>query len=124
MLKTTSIDYEMKGGLNKKAVILGLSEQDAVQFLQKITGNKVARINNIGFDMDIHGITDEALAYISKKSNKQNEVEATENMENQQSMEVQYICPWCDKNFEKASSLKAHMNKMHGVKEVKEEQGE
>lgn len=123
MLKTTSIEYEMQGGMSKKAVILGLSEQDAIQFLRKITGNKVSRINNIGFDTTIHGITDEALAYINKKTNTQNREDSKETIEAQESQPV-YACPWCDKTFEKASSLKAHMNRAHNVKEVKEEQGE
>jgi len=117
MLKTTSIDYEMQGGMNKKAVILGLSEQDAIQFLRKITGNKISRINNIGFDTTIHGITDEALAYINKKSNAQNQEDSKKTVESQEP-QVTYICPWCDKTFEKASSLKAHMNRAHNVKMV------
>lgn len=109
-LKITSIDYELDKKINKKAVILAIGEGDAIKFLRKVTGNKVTRIDNIGYDMDVHAITDDAMEYIAKHGNFKQQ--SPGDSKEEETTEV-YKCPWCDKPFGTAQGLKLHLNKAH-----------
>lgn len=114
MLKVTRIGYTMTNGSDRKANILSTSDEDAIRFLRRITKNKINTINDVGMDAEIHAYTDDALSYIQKKTSPATTQEATA-----PKMETNkvYMCPWCDKEFEKAASMKAHITKTHKKEE-------
>lgn len=119
MLKVTQIEYDIDGKV-WNATVCCTSDQDALRFLTKLSKKKI-KVNNLGFDKEIHGFTDDALDYIYKKTNMKNKVE-TNQEEASEEQPVMYTCPWCDKSYDKASSLKSHMNKSHNVKVVEEKE--
>lgn len=120
MLKVAKIGYTMKNGTTRKANILGTSEQDAVQFLRRLTNNNISSIDDLGMDSDVHGYTDAAVEYLQKRINKNVSKDTPQETEPQK----MYICPWCDREFEKATGLKVHIQRTHQKKEDKKESDE
>lgn len=122
MLMTTQLEFEFKtkdGGSNvRKANILCTDTKNAINFIKKF--GALVKISNIGFDNEVHAYTDEALDYILQKLNinkQDNELIKAENDKVFMEKENSYICPWCEKGFEKPMGLKMHINKMHMKKE-------
>ncbi|MFW6046351.1 MAG: hypothetical protein ACOCP4_00910 [Candidatus Woesearchaeota archaeon] len=108
MLMLTQIEFEQKSGDIRRANIVCENQEDAITFIRNLpTTKKVNTINNVGAGNQIHVFTDQALNYIfSRASDTKNEninVDETTN----------YICPWCDKTFEKPLGLKMHIQKTH-----------
>lgn len=90
MLKVVTIEFEQKDAGERKASILCTSNDDAINFLKKITNNGVNRVSNFGMDVEVHGFSDAALEYIDKKrgiTDQQKEAEPVGNDVNK------YVCP-------------------------------
>lgn len=110
MLKLVKIGYTTSNGVSRRANVLSTSEEDAINFLRRVTGNKISTINDVGMDSDVHAYSDASLDYINKKTGA-----TVASDEKQEPVETQkmYVCPWCDKEFEKPASIKAHITKSH-----------
>lgn len=117
MLKVTKIGYTLTNGTTRKANVLSTSDEDAINFLRRVTKNGITTINDVGMDSEVHAYTDDALEYIKKRTSA-----TTTPTETETPMEAQkvYMCPWCDKSFEKPASIKAHITKSHKKEEEKE----
>lgn len=113
MLKLVKIGYTTSNGVSRRANILSTSEEDAINFLRKISKNKVSSIDDVGMDSDVHAYSDASLEYIKKKT------PAATRTEDPQTVEPQkvFACPWCEKEFEKTSGLKIHIQKSHKKEE-------
>lgn len=123
MLKLINIEYELseKNQGIWKAYILATNEKDAASFLKKTMKN-LKKINSISNERDIHGITDPALDYIIKKSNRSTgkeiikevikEVEVIKEIPVESTVKT-YTCPWCEKPFESPQGLKIHISRTH-----------
>lgn len=116
MLKFFTMEYEHADAGTKKVNLVCESQDDAIYFMRNLTKNKMKSITNLGNISDIHAYTDNAIDYISKKLGYSKTTEEGNAVEPKSG----YLCPWCEKSFEKASVLKAHMNRSHNVKEQKE----
>lgn len=114
MLKLVKIGYTTSNGVSRKANILSTSEDDAIHFLRRISGNKISTINDIGMDADVHAYSDASLDYINKKT-----AAGSVDTKKAQAIEAQkvYVCPWCEKEFEKPTGLKIHIQKTHKKEE-------
>lgn len=113
MLKVTRIGYTLKNGTTRSANVLSTSDEDAIRFLRKVTKNQITTVNDVGMDSEVHAYTDDALAYIRKKTN----VAVPEQAEVQESTQKVYMCPWCDREFEKSTGLKIHIQRTHKKEE-------
>lgn len=113
MLKLIKIGYTTSSGVSRRANILSTSEEDAINFLRKVTKNNISTINDVGMDADVHAYSDESLAYIKKKTP---EAAKTSNPQTVEPQKV-YVCPWCEKEFEKTTGLKIHIQKSHKKEE-------
>jgi len=118
MLKVARIGYTMKNGSTRKASIIGTSEKDAVQFLRRITNDNISSIDDLGMDTEVHGYTDAAVDYLQKKLGKL----ASNNTPQQTEITKNYICPWCEREFDKPTGLKVHIQRTHQKKEEKKEE--
>ncbi|MFW6030389.1 MAG: C2H2-type zinc finger protein [Halanaerobiales bacterium] len=119
MLKVAKIGYTMKNGTSRRANVIGLSEQDAVQFLRRLTNNNISSIDDLGMDTDVHGYTDAAIEYLQKKIGKTTSEDKPQEGEQLAEPQKMYICPWCDREFEKSTGLKVHIQRTHQKKEDK-----
>jgi len=117
MLKFFNLEYETDKAGTRKVNLICNGQDDAIGFINKINNNQVKRFNNLGTEFDVHAYTDYAVDYLNKKLSVK---KTSDNIQTENTSQTTYICPWCDKPFEKASALKAHMNRSHNVKEVKE----
>lgn len=126
MLTLIQLEFSYRDSKNKenrKANVVCTSKQNAIDFL-RLGGD--AQMINIGNEYTIHAYTDEALQYIFDKLNIK--VVEDELPEIQTSGELPeenelpeakdgYVCPWCEKSFEKPQGLKVHIQRMHIKKE-------
>jgi len=121
MLTLIQIEFSYRDSKNKgnrKANVVCTSKQNAIDFL-RLGGD--AQMINIGNEYTIHAYTDEALQYIFDKLNikvSENELPEIQTLESDlPEAKDSYICPWCEKSFEKPQGLKVHIQRMHIKKE-------
>ena len=114
MLKIVSVEYEIEKK-TFKAVVLGVNEKDAINFLAKQVGKKI-KINSIMYDKQVHAVTDNALEYMDnqRKPKPKVIVDTEEPSTDAPEAGIQdFKCIECDKSFKTESALKAHNTRFH-----------
>jgi len=117
MLQLVEIEFELKKGGMRKANVIGKDNEDVYKYIMGFESS--SKINNIGFQREIHAYTDYAIDYLKGKLEiedpKTTETEIP-NMQMETTQGNRYICPWCERDFEKALGLKMHIKKTHEPK--------
>ena len=115
MLKLAKISYTTGKGVTRRVNILSTSEDDALRFLRSIEKNGISTINDLGMDSDVHAYTDAAVNHLKTRIEKIYGNQKTTETKDASIPEIKrtYICPWCEKEFEKTTGLKIHIKKAH-----------